>query len=421
MTQYRPDILIIDDDEFLRDIISEYLNEVGHKVVEAENGQEGLVKFQANKPDLVLLDLRMPKFDGLQVLESLVKNAPNIPVIIISGEGTMEDVIKALRLGAWDYIIKPIHDFKLLSYSIEKAYERACLIRQNEENRYQLKKLNQQLETKVEERTEQLKTALDELDDANLSLKKQNIETIRMLSRIIELRPGLYKGHSKFVAEKSALIAKELGLDESEVQSITVAGLLLQIGKMSVSEKILSKPFYNMQSFERSEFLQHALEGEKLLAGMEHLKNASYLIRCQYEKYDGTGFPDGLKGEKIPIGTRILVIMRDFFNYNNGITTGKRMVASDVINQLMRFKGKTYDPEILEMFVTIVTGRPYQPRKLVVETEWFRLQEGMQIAQVKYKGTMYIKNVVATEEIIEQIKKLRDEVGAGLIIKVQVR
>jgi len=421
MKQFLPSILVIDDDQFFRELLVDYLAGVGHQIFQAEDGQDGLVKFRNNSPNIVLLDLRMPKFDGLQVLQALVKNSPNSPVIIISAEGTMEDVIKALQLGAWDYLIKPIRDFNLLSHSIEKVHERACLIQQNEDNKKQLETLNHQLEIKVEERTEQLKTAMNGLDFANQSLKQQNIETIRMLSRIIELRPGLNKGHSKFVAEKSTLVAKEMGLEESDVQNITIAGLLLQIGKMSIADKILSKPFYTLQTHERKEFIQHPLKGEKLLKGMAHLKEAAFLIRCQYEKFDGTGVPDGLRGEEIPLGARILAVIQDFYNYMNGITTGKKMVMSDVVKQLMRFNGKAYDPEILKLFVLVVTGRPYQPRKLIVDTEWFKLQEGMHIAKVKYKDITYIKNVVATAEILEQIKKLRYKMGAGLIIKVQVR
>jgi len=414
-------IQLIDDDAFVRELLSEALKERKFLVCEAIDGRDGLIQFQKHDPDVVLLDLRMPKFDGFQVLKSLVDNSPNTPVIIVSGEGTMEDVIKALRLGAWDYIIKPIHDFALLEYSIKKVYERAQLIEENEENQRLLHKLNKNLESKVSERTQQLETALNELDGANSILKKQHVETIKILSRIIELRPGLIKGHAKFVAEKSALIAKELGIDNNEVQTIMVAGLLLQIGKMSIPDKILERAIYNMQKHERKEFMQHAVEGEKLLVDIPHLKEASYLIRCQYEKYDGSGTPNGLKEEQIPIGTRILVILRDFFNYTNGFTTGKKMVMSDTIKQMMRFKGKTYDPDILDLFVTIVTGKPYEPHKLILETEWFKLQEGMHISQVKHKGTIYIKNVVATVEIIEQIKKLRYQLGAGLIIKVQVR
>jgi phosphoserine phosphatase RsbU/P len=116
-------ILTIDDDDLVRESISVYLEDSGFEVIEANNGQQGVQQFREQKPDVVLCDLRMPDMDGMQVLEVITKEAPNVPVIIISGAGIINNVVEALRLGAWDYLVKPIVDMTILEQTIHSAYK----------------------------------------------------------------------------------------------------------------------------------------------------------------------------------------------------------------------------------------------------------------------------------------------------------
>ena len=114
-------VLTVDDDEFVREILAAYLEDSGFEVLQAENGLLGLEVFRREKPDLVMLDLRMPEMDGLEVLGHITKESPDTPVILVSGMGTIGDAIKALKLGAWDYIAKPIHDMGVLAHAVNKA------------------------------------------------------------------------------------------------------------------------------------------------------------------------------------------------------------------------------------------------------------------------------------------------------------
>jgi len=131
-------ILSIEDDDFVRDIIVAFLEDVGFNVLQAINGREGLEVFRKEKPDLVLMDLRMPEMDGLEVLKNVTAESPDTPAIVVSGMGTIGDAIHALKLGAWDYISKPIHDMAVLEHGINKALERAELIRINRNYHVQL-------------------------------------------------------------------------------------------------------------------------------------------------------------------------------------------------------------------------------------------------------------------------------------------
>ncbi len=126
-------ILTIDDDQAVRESLSNYLEDFGYTVVQGQDGLDGLEVFRAQRPDMVLVDLRMPRMDGLQVLEAVRAESPETPIMVISGVGDIRDVVEALRKGAWDYLVKPIQDMNILVHSVETCLERARLQRQNHE------------------------------------------------------------------------------------------------------------------------------------------------------------------------------------------------------------------------------------------------------------------------------------------------
>lgn len=167
-------ILTIDDEPSIRESFKRYLEDYDYLVIEAEDGQDGLELFRKEKPDLILVDLRMPNVDGLEVLATVKKESPQTPVIVISGTGLIDDAIEAIRQGAWDFLLKPVKDLSMLLYSVERTLEKARLVRENEQ--YQKK-----LEDLVEERTKELNEANQTLYEANRRLREV-VETTRKLS-----------------------------------------------------------------------------------------------------------------------------------------------------------------------------------------------------------------------------------------------
>ena len=143
-------ILIIDDEVYIRKSSKSFLEDYGFRVIEAENGRLGLEKSIEDKPDLILCDLRMPEMDGLEVLAAVTKNLPEIPIIIVSGAGNIKDTVKALRLGAWDYIIKPIQNLDVLYHAIDKAFERANFIEEKRQYQTNLEKANKELKDSLD-------------------------------------------------------------------------------------------------------------------------------------------------------------------------------------------------------------------------------------------------------------------------------
>ncbi|MFO7750403.1 MAG: response regulator [Desulfobacteraceae bacterium] len=138
-------ILVIDDEAFIRESVTSFLEDFGYDVIEAENGRKGLELFENETPNLVLCDLRMPEIDGLEVLGNVTDNYPEIPIIIVSGAGNIKDTVEALKLGAWDYIIKPVQDLNVLSHAVEKALERASLLKEKQQYQKDLEKANAEL------------------------------------------------------------------------------------------------------------------------------------------------------------------------------------------------------------------------------------------------------------------------------------
>ncbi len=173
-------ILTVEDDEFVREIIVAFLEDTGYNVLQAENGREGIEIFRREKPDLVLLDLRMPEIDGLEVLSMVTREAPDTPAIVVSGMGTIGDAIKALKFGAWDYISKPIHDMAVLEHSVFRALERADLLKENFLYR-------EHLEDEVKKRTSEVLQRGRELEVAykNLQHEMENrIQAEMVVSKI---------------------------------------------------------------------------------------------------------------------------------------------------------------------------------------------------------------------------------------------
>ena len=151
-TEFNPAlILIIDDEEIMRETITYFLEDFGYQIITADNGREGLEKAREKIPDLVMLDLKMPGMDGFEVLSVLQKDLPETGVIIISGTGMVSDAVRALRLGAWDFILKPIQDMSMLKHSVDKVIERRRLILENMEYRKSLEETNDKLAASLAE------------------------------------------------------------------------------------------------------------------------------------------------------------------------------------------------------------------------------------------------------------------------------
>jgi len=160
----KPSVLIIDDEPIVLESVSVYLKDSGFRILQAENGRTGLAAFHQEKPDIVLVDLRIPEIDGLEVLAAVTDEAPEIPIVVISGTGDMQDVLEALHRGAWDFVTKPIQDMAVLEHAVRKALERARLRMENQRYRAHLEEEIQKQTADLKERTQALEASNQQLE-----------------------------------------------------------------------------------------------------------------------------------------------------------------------------------------------------------------------------------------------------------------
>ncbi|CAN2039434.1 histidine kinase [Candidatus Magnetomoraceae bacterium gMMP-15] len=177
-------ILTIDDEPFVRESIAAYMDDSGFTVIQAENGRMGLEMFRKEKPDVVLVDLRMPEIDGLDVLDVITKESPETPILVVSGTGVLQDAIEALRLGAWDYVTKPIQDMAVLEHAVNKVLERSNLLVEN-------RKYREHLEDEIKKRTALLEERTNTLEITNECLEKEMIERKKAQKKILKLNKEL--------------------------------------------------------------------------------------------------------------------------------------------------------------------------------------------------------------------------------------
>jgi response regulator RpfG family c-di-GMP phosphodiesterase len=393
----------------------------------AGGGLEGLQVLEQESIDLIISDMRMPQMDGAEFLSRAAESWPDVVRILLTGFADIESTISAVNKGKiYSYCSKPWDDQELKAL-VDKALaqkrmaeERIQLFEIINQQNQQLKDFNSQLEAKVEQRTEQLKSSLQQIDIANKTLKKQYTDTIKTFARIIEMRPGIKSGHAKYIAEVSFKVATRMDVAEQEKKHILYAGLLLQIGKMGFEDSLLSKPFYSMTQETRERYLSHAVEGESLLKSMAQLKEAGRLIRHQFEYYDGSGYPQGLLGDQIPLGSRILAVVRDYLSFLEGSMTGKSMTVSDVLTRLKNKKSIFYDAIVVDAFLTVLSQMETEACRPVVEISWTKLKPGMEIEEIRYEGRVFLKDCVLDKAKIYEIVQLRQKVGDKLEVKVRL-
>ncbi len=442
-------LLFVDDEPNILKSLQRLFRSADYIIYTAESGVTGLEILKQQAIDVIISDMRMPQMNGAEFLALAANQCPETIRILLTGYADIESTIAAVNKGKiYSYLNKPWEDNEL-KIQIANAVEQKKLREERQQlfeiinaQNAQLKDFNARLEEKVEQRTAQLKLTLSQLDNANKSLGKQYTETVIAFAKIIEMRPGIKSGRSKYIAEKAVLVARELGVDAEEKKSILYAGMLIQIGKMSLPDSLLNEPMLSLSSIYKHSYFKHAVEGEALLKGLAQLKRASILIRHQYERYDGEGFPDGLTKQNIPLGSRILRVIADYLSYIEGVMTGEAMSVSDALSRLMVGKANYYDPDVVDIFIKVlkdtsteielpavekswktscVVAEPdIAVARPVFEIPWRQLEAGMEVESVYFENKPYVRNCIVNEKMIQAIDALRENTGKSPTVKIRL-
>lgn len=337
-------ILTIDDEDLLRESIVAYLEDSGFNVLEADNGRRGIEIFREKKPDMVLTDLRMPEMDGMEVVAIVTEESPETPVLVLSGMNAVSDAIGAIRAGAWDYVLKPIQDMSVFELTIRKSLERAKLMREN-------RRYKENLEEEIRKRTFELEQSL-------IKLRRALGATIDAMALTVETRDPYTAGHQRRVADLARAIAKEMNLTNDQIDGIRFAGVIHDLGKISVPAEILSKPA-RLSDIEFSLIKTHAQVGYDILKDIEFPWPVADIIVQHHEKIDGSGYPNGLKGDDILMEARILCVsdvveaMASHRPYRPGLGIDR------ALEEITENKGLIYDAGVVDACVKVFRENKY--------------------------------------------------------------
>ena len=328
-------ILIVDDEEVICSILARRLAKEGYLCATANNGKEALTHFYKDTFSLIISDIKMPEMDGIELLKRVRAIHPKMMVIMITGYPEIDMAVEAMRLGAYDFIIKPA-DLDLVILSVKKALEKKGL--EEEVEAY-----HSRLEGLVEERTAKLQQAYR-------ILKKAHLDSVKILAEAIDAKDPYTRGHSDRVKRMSLRIAFQLGFTEDRLESLEFGALLHDIGKIGIKDEVLQKP--GILSPEEYQHIQeHPLIGVKIVEGIDFFKGMIPIIRHHHEHFDGSGYPDALAGEAIPLEARIIFVPDAFDAMSTLRPHREAMPLQDVLVELEKGKGKQFDPQVLEIFL----------------------------------------------------------------------
>jgi response regulator RpfG family c-di-GMP phosphodiesterase len=289
----------------------------------------------------------------------------------------------------------------------------------------ELRDLNANLEEKVKDRTRQVREAMSALELAHGNLKKSFITSIRVFANLIELRKPALAGHSRRVADLARSLARHLGMSEAEIQDIFIAALLLDIGKIGLPDNVLEKPFSGLNKNERLELIKHPIKGQTALMALEQLQGAATLIRSHNERFDGMGFPDMLKGQEIPLGSRMLALVNDYDAVQIGLILPSHLSQTEALAYLQKWQGSRYDPFVVEAFLSMMGAqKKVSQSKAELALHSRQLKTGMVIARdlLGQNGELLLaKDSVLNEHLVEQIMSFERTGGDTLTVHIVVK
>jgi response regulator RpfG family c-di-GMP phosphodiesterase len=322
--------LVVDDEPSVRRSLVRMLQAQGFTCFEAGTGREGLgVLERLGEVPLVISDMRMPELDGIGFLEAVRDRHPDTSVIMLSGMSETSTAVDCLQMGAADFLLKPISMGELQA-RVTRALEKRALVLQN---RY----YQANLERQVREQGQRIQELF--------------LQGVQMLARALEAKDAYTRGHSIRVSQYAVATAARLGFDGDQIDGIRLGGELHDIGKIGTRESVLHKAG-SLTADEFRQITEHPLLGERMLAPLAHESpDVLRIVRSHHERLDGRGFPDGLRGEKIPLEARVVAVADAFDAMTTRRPYRESRPPEDAMTELRRVAGTQLDPDAVEAFV----------------------------------------------------------------------
>ena len=312
-------LLCVDDEANILSALRRMLTLEGFQVLTAASGAEALTLMQQHDVDVLITDMQMPQMNGAQLLGEVRQAHPQTMRLLLTGAADVNSAIAAVNQGEiYRYLTKPWHDDELIGV-VRSAIE--------------VLEFNKARETR---------------------LRASYVTSIKSYSGLMELRRPDLLAHSRRVANLSRRLARHMGVEESQVQEIYIAGLLHDVGKIGLLDRILDTKFIELPLADARLYKRHAEMGQMCLRIVEELQEVGRIVRGHHEYHDGTGFPDGLAGDAIPLGARIVAIVEAFEELLAGDYAKNPSPPKDALKVIASNRGKLFDPSVTDHFLAVM-------------------------------------------------------------------
>ena len=433
MNTVKQKVLCVDDEvNILKSLRRLFITEP-LELMAASSGAEALELMNHHQFDLIISDMRMPSMDGAEFLTRAYQIQPESYRILMTGYADIQSTIAAVNSGKISrYIAKPWNNQELI-IAVQDGLKLVMLQKHNhalqqqvlEQNR-QLKLLNQDLENRVELRTTQLKQILTQLKFSMKQVENQNQSLMKVLYNQINVNPLI---DGQFALRLSYLcrnLARHMGLSPQQQEHLALAGMLSEIGLSGLPPTLLSKPTRTLDENEWLRYREHTRFAEEILSPATAMAPVAEIIRHQYEVFNGSGYPDQLNAEHIPLGSRILAVARDYYGYLNGRLLPRRIDANNALRMMRQQQGAIYDPLVLMALSEISAGavpvETVSPPSLSGSLSLDQLQPGMKLkANVYNQKNMLLlpEGQILTEAVLTKLRRLLSGSHAGLLFLVE--
>ena len=330
-------ILVVDDEESVRVMIGATLERQGHEVHFASSGREALAALEQSVFDLVLTDIVMKDGSGIVLLERIRSQQPQIPVVMVSAIHDIGVAIDSMRRGAYDYLLKPFERHRLIT-----TVQRALDHRQTLEDSHSYQ---QNLEQVVQARTEMLRQAMEDLEHSY-------DVTLEALGDALDLKDSETEGHSKRVTAYTIALARAMGVDPTTIKAVARGAFLHDIGKMAIPDEILLKPG-PLTPEEQELMREHCARGYHILRKIPFLAASAEIVYTHQEHHDGSGYPNRLRGDQIPIGARIFSVADTLDAITSDRPYRKARSFDAAREEILACSGTQFDPAVIEVFLKI--------------------------------------------------------------------
>jgi putative two-component system response regulator len=352
-------ILIADDDAMVRSTVSRILEMFGHKVTIVSDGR-GVIEAVDDSYDVIILDINMPDMDGFETMDKLNDLQYQVPVLFLTGAASMDYAVKAINLGAYDFLTKPIEDLDIFNVKIRRAIEKRNFILREREYK-------KALESDVQSKAVQLEEQNKLLVTYSNSLEKATVQLMSSLQNAMEEKDYYTAGHTMRVTEYALMLGMAMGLKNEDIVVLRRAAQFHDIGKLVIDLSCIQKPG-KLTEDEWKLIKKHPSVGANIVQPLGFMNKEQFIIRHHHERLDGRGYPDGLVGDQLDVLTKIIIVVDSYDAMTSRRNYRMNMSMEQAVKELYSCCGTQFDPTIVDFFARSIVD--FTPTKSVFSEDY---------------------------------------------------